>query len=136
MLVDVTLADITALSSTWQIVVPGDRTWKLRSVHATVLTQIGGQPNRLFRLDIGDGTNTVATIGAQDAGTEPATVELTWTDVPAGAVTVANLGISAAPLPNLVLQGGYIIQGTIVNGVAGDSWESALAWYDYSTTGG
>lgn len=132
MLLDVVAAELTAPATTFSFVVPGDRVWSLRSIVAVVNTDAGGQPDRGYTLAITDGTTLVARVGADDNGTEPAELTITWADAPAGTVQAGAVATSIAPLPRLTLKPGYVITGTIVNPVGTDTWISAVAWYEYT----
>lgn len=134
MLLVVTAAELVA-ADVFQFVVPGDRIWHVRSVLAVAATDVGGQPDRGYTLGITDGTSLVAQVGAEDNGTEPATVTITWCDAPAGTVEAGALATSVAPLPRLTLKPGYVITGTILNPTGTDAWVSAVAWYEYTPSG-
>lgn len=119
---------------TFSITVPGQEQWSLRSVFGTVTRGAGGLPDRAYTLTVTDGTNTLAAVGALDAGTEPGTASVTWANMPATALGAGSVGISVAPVPTLVLNPGYVLIGEILNPGAGDAWDSALAWYDFVFT--
>lgn len=114
--------------------VPAQYTWKLLTVVAVCSTHAGGAPNRAYRLTITDGTNAILSTPAADAGTEPATVTVTWANAQPSAITAGNVGVSLGPLAEKLLLPGYVITGTILNGVASDQWTSAVAWYDEAST--
>lgn len=128
-------ATIDSVAGTFTFVVPGDQQWTIRTVCAVASTQAGGAPDRAFLLQVTDGTSLVASAGAADAGTEPATVTLTWANSAAGAIGVGNVGFVVAPFPNVVVHPGYVLTGSIVNPAAGDTYESATAWVDFDYTG-
>lgn len=123
---------LTATSFTFVVI--GSQQWRPRSVVATVTTAAGGQPNRGYTLAFTDGTNTVAQVGAADGGTEPASGTITWANAPAAMSAAGNLFSSIAPIPDLILNPGYNIVGTIINPHAGDTWDTALVWYEYVDT--
>lgn len=125
--------DVGGLSFT--LVVPGHQIWRPRSFRALALRGAGGAPSRAYTLTITDSVNVVAAIGAQDAGDEPGTCDVTWANTPAAASHSGADGVSVAPLGAFVLPAGYIVTGAIVGAVAGDSWADALCWvdYDYAT---
>ena len=102
---------------------------------ATVNRHVGGLPNRAYVLTITNGTLVVAQGGAQDAGTEPGTTAVTWTNTPAAAVTAGPIGVVVAPIALPPLEPGYVIQGDILHPAAADSWASAVAWFDFAYTG-
>lgn len=131
-LLQVTKAVVTGTVTTWSLTVPGNHIWYPRSFIAVAATQAGGAPNRAYTLSITDGTSLVGKFGAVDAGTEPATVTITWTNSAQGDVTAGAIGVVVAPMASPILKPGYVITGTIVNPAAGDTWVSALAWYDYT----
>lgn len=134
LLLTVKAASVVGTVTTWSLTVPGNQLWYPRSFVAVASTTVGGSPNRAYTLGITDGSNLVAKVGAADAGTEPATVTVTWANVPSAASTSGNIGTTVAPLPALILKPGYVITGTIINSHAGDTWASALCWYDYIDT--
>lgn len=133
MLLSVQPAAITPPALTFTFTVPGQQTWYPRSFRATSDRASGG-PNRAYLLQITDGTNVVAAIGAEDAGDEPGSCIVTWCDTPNAAVHAGAQGVVVAPLPPLVLKPGYIITGTILNPAAGDSWTDVVVWFDFTYT--
>lgn len=120
--------------TTFSFVVPGAQRWTVLTVVGTVTRAAGGTPNRAYQLTVTDGTTTVAAVGADDAGTDPGTCTVTWANTPGGTTASGAVGVSAAPLPNLRLSPGYVITGTILSPVAGDTWASAVVWYDFAWT--
>lgn len=133
MLLSVQPAELATPTLAFTFTVPGDQTWYPRSFRANAQRASGG-PDRAYTLVITDGTNVVAAIGADDAGDEPGTCEVTWCDTPAASVHAGAVGVTVAPLPPLVLKPGYIITGTIVASAAGDTWVNAIAWFDFTYT--
>jgi len=127
----VELAEVDTLSTAFTFVVPGHQLWAIQSIRATALRGTGGMPNRSYLLTVTDGTNPVSVLGAVDIGDEPGECTITWTASQASAVNSGPVGVVVAPLGTLNLEPGYIITGTIVNPVAGDSWDSAACWYDF-----
>ncbi len=119
---------------TFDFVVPGHQRWTLRSVRADATRAVGGVPNRAYRLDITDGTTTVTMSGASDAGTEPGTCSITWTDTLPSATAAGADGIVTAPLVAVRLEAGYHLIGTILHPAAGDAWVDAVVWFDYTLT--
>lgn len=132
MLLSVQPIPIGIISTFFGVVVPGHQTWYPRSFFAIAQRGAGGAPDRSYLLTISDGTNVVATVGADDNGTEPGTCEITWAQTPAATVAAGATGVTVAPLAALVLPAGYQILGSILNPVAGDAWVSATAWFDYA----
>lgn len=130
----VAVAPAVAANVPFRFTVPGQQRWTVRSVVAVCATQAGGAPGRSFTLQVTDGTNTVALAGASDAGTEPATVTVTWANVPSSAVSSGTTGIVVAAFPNVVISPGYQLVGTVVAGVATDQWTHAVCWYDFANT--
>lgn len=128
---------LTAFSpaTTFAFTVPGQQNWSLRSVFAQCTRGAGGTPNRAYVLTITNGSLTVTSVGADDAGTDPGTCSVTWASVQAQALGSGSVGVSVAPLPKLQLHPGYVITGTIINSVAGDAWTRANVWFDYVETG-
>lgn len=126
----------TLAATTFTYVVPAGEQWSLRSVNAFAARGAGGTPARAYRLDITDGTTIVSSFGAQDAGAEPGACEITWAQCPAGADATGNQGIVTAPMRADKLPTGYQIVGTITGAVAGDQWDSAAIWLDYTTPTG
>lgn len=124
-------APAVAANTAFQIVVPGQEVWTLVTVAATLSRGVGGTPNRSLLLTITDGTNTVVTSPAADAGTEPGILSATWANAQPAAVSSGGTGITLGPLPTaLTLLPGYVITGTVVSGVVTDQWTLAVAWYD------
>lgn len=134
MLLTVAFKPTSIAATTFVYVVPGNQQWRPRSVVATVFADVGGYPNRGYTLAFTDGTNTVALAGNQDNGLEPVTGTLTWANTPSGTAQVPGFFTSIAPIPDLLLNPGYHIEGTIINPAAGDSWLTALVWYEYVDT--
>jgi hypothetical protein len=123
---------LTAISFTY--IVPGNQQWRPRSVLATVTTGAGGQPNRGYTLAFTDGTNTVAQVGADDNGAEPASGTITWANAPSASSAAGSTFSSIAPIPDLILNPGYHIVGTILHPAGADTWVSAIVWYEYVDT--
>lgn len=116
---------------TFTFVVPGHQLWRLRSVRADVARDIGGMPDRSYRLEVTNGTSVVVASPAGDAGDEPGTTSITWTNANPSAVGAGSDGVVVAPLAPLSLPPGYVIVGTILTAELGDMWLRAVAWYDY-----
>ena len=134
MLTNVTANKLSGTHTTFTVTVPGQQNWQLRSVYAAVTRGTGGTPGRYYTLAITDQTNTVATVAAADAGTDPGTCTVTWADVSASATSSGSVGVSAAPIPKLVLPAAYQLVVTINNPVAGDTFTQVNCWYDYNET--
>lgn len=134
MLLTTQVAELGIAATTFTIIVPGHQRWLLRSVFAVASRQPGGAPARAYLLTVTDGTNTVAQVGADDAGTEPGTGAVTWANAPAASVSSGSDGVSLAPIPALALNPGYMLVGEITNPAVGDVWVSALAWFDFAYT--
>jgi hypothetical protein len=113
-------------------VVPGHQLWTVRTVVAVASTHVGGAPNRAFQLVVTRPPNTVIAAAADDAGTEPATVTVTWANVPASSIGAGNIGISVGAVAIPTLEPGYVITGTILNPAASDAWTAATAWYTFA----
>lgn len=128
-------ATITPASPTFAFLVPGDKLWAIRSIVAVAHTAIGGAPDRGYMLSVATSTGNVMVVGASDAGTEPATVTITWANAPGSTVTAGAIGTVVAPFASPVLYPGYTLTGTIDNPAVGDTWISATVWYDYTPTG-
>lgn len=131
MLLAVTPAIFQVGQTEIQWVVPGHQTWYPRAFRARAERDTGGAPDRSYSLTVTDGTSVVATVGADDNGTEPGFCDITWCDAPAATVANTNLGVTVAPLPGMKLPGGYIIRLVINNNVGVDQWIDAVAWYDF-----
>lgn len=114
--------------------VPGDQRWNLRSVVATVSTDVGGQPGRDYILQITDGTNIVAQVGNSDGGIEPAFGTLTWANAPAATSSAGNQFSSIAPIPTLILNPGYTVYGSIFGQAPLDAFITAAVWYEFVAT--
>jgi hypothetical protein len=115
--------------------VPGQQTWTILAVSATLSRAVGGTPNRALQLAITDGTTTVYVSPAADAGTEPGTLTVTWANATPSAVSSGATGISLGPLGPVVCAPGYVITGTVLNGVVTDQWTRAAIWVDEQPTG-
>lgn len=131
MLLQVNAAPITQPQLVFTFTVPGHQTWTLISVRALAIRQTGGVPNRSYSLQAANGTQVVADSGATDAGTEPGQCDVTWCNAALAAVAAGATGTSVAPFPNLTLEAGYTLTGTIVNPAAGDTWFDAVAWFTF-----
>ena len=132
LLLTTTVADISGTQLAFTFVVPGHQAWTLRSVRAVAGRNVGGAPNRDYVLVITDGTNVVAALAAGDAGTEPGVCSVTWANCPAATSASGSDGVVVAPLGPLLLPAGYQIIGTIQAPAVGDTWVTALVWYDYA----
>lgn len=115
--------------------VPGHEVWSPRSIFAIADRGAGGAPNRSYTLVVTDGTNIVAQVGADDAGAEPGTCDITFANAPAASVSAGTVGISLAPLAPFRLPAGYTLTVNINNAVAGDTWVFAACWYDFVLSG-
>ncbi len=124
----------TITPTVFTFVVPAGEQWSLRAVNALCARGAGGTPGRAYRLDITNGTSTVSAFGAQDAGTDPGTCEITWCGAPAGADATGSDGIVSAPMKADQLPTGYQIVGTITGAVAGDQWDTIAIWTDFFTS--
>lgn len=116
------------------ITVPGQRLWRILSVAATLSRAVGGTPNRALQLAITNGTTTIMTSPAADAGTEPGTLTATWTNAQPAAISSGATGITLGPLPVVTVYPGYIITGTVLNAAVGDQWTAARFWVDETAT--
>lgn len=125
----------TLTATAFVFVVPAGEIWSLRAVNAQCTRGAGGTPGRAYRLAISDGTAIVSAFGAQDAGTDPGSCEITWCGAPAGADATASQGIVSAPMRADKCPTGYTITGTITGPVAGDQWLAAAVWLDYMLAG-
>lgn len=114
-------------------VVPAGEIWSLRSINALAKRGAGGTPGRAYRVDITDGTTVVGAFGAADAGTDPGTCEITWSQCPAGVGATGANGVVSAPMLVTRLPTGYNIIGVITGAVAGDAWDHATCWVDFAT---
>lgn len=101
---------------------------------ARAIRAAGGTPDRAYVLTVTNGTDTVALSPADDSGDEPGTCTITWANAPSARIGAGASGYVVAPLALPALDGGYVVTGTIVNPVAGDSWDFATAWYDFVYT--
>lgn len=120
----------------FQFIVPGDKLWKIRSVLAVATRDVGGTPDRTFLLTVSTSTGPVLAVAADDAGAEPGICTVTWTNAPGSHSDAGPLGVSLAPFNPPTLYPGYVITGSIENGAAGDTWESATVWYDFTPSSG
>lgn len=114
--------------------VPGDQEWSLRSVCVRVTTGAGGTPNRSYLLQLTDGSNIVATIGAFDGTADPATGTVTWCNAPGAISTAGSVFVSNAPVPGVTLLPGYTVEAFVSHSQAGDAIDTAAVWYDYVLT--
>ena len=115
--------------------VPGQYTWTLLAVSATLSRAVGGTPNRALQLAITDGTTTIYVSPAADAGTEPGTLTATWANATPSSIASGGTGVTLGPLGPLVLSPGYVITGTVLNGTVTDQWTRAAVWIDELPTG-
>jgi hypothetical protein len=127
----VVTAPTVAANTPFTFVVPGQYTYNLIAVRATLTRGVGGLPNRSLQLAITDGTTTVAVSPATDVGTEPGTLTVTWAACSPAAVAAGPLGVSVGPLPLVTIPAGYNVIGSVVNGVVADQWTNAVVWYRY-----
>lgn len=132
MLLQVNAKPNTISGTTFTFVVPGHQLWTIRSIVGVASTHAGGQPNRAYNLTVTNGATTVVAAAATDAGTEPATVTVTWANMPVSDVTAGNIGVSVGAMVLPTLEPGYVLTGTILGAVGGDAWSSAVAWYTYT----
>jgi hypothetical protein len=123
-----------AANTPFVFTVPAQERWKLIAICATLSRAVGGTPTRALRLAITDGTSTITSSPAADAGTEPGTLTATWTNATPATSSSGSTGTTLGPLPNLPLLPGYTVTGTVLNGVVADQWTTAAAWYDYTPT--
>lgn len=126
----VTVAPAVAANTPFTFVVPGHQIWNVLSVQAVLSRAAGGIPNRALQLAVTDGTHTVVTSPADDAGTEPGTLTVTWTQGQPSAVASGATGVSLGPFAVQTLPPGYKLIGTVLNGSASDQWTSAVCWWD------
>lgn len=112
--------------------VPGQRIWRILTVAATLTRAVGGTPTRALQLAITNGTTTILTSPAADAGTEPGTLTATWANAQPAAIASGATGITLGPIPTVTVYPGYILTGTVLNAAAGDQWTRALVWVDES----
>lgn len=124
-------ASVTPGAPDVTFLVPGHELWMPRSIFAIADRAAGGAPDRSYTLQISDGANVVAQVGAVDAGDEPGTCDVTFANAPAAAVNAGTVGITLAPLAPLRLPAGYTLTVTIVNPAVGDTWVTAVCWYDF-----
>lgn len=128
------VAAAVAANTPFTLTVPGQRIWKVLAVVAVLSRAAGGVPTRALRLTVTDGTNTVMASPAVDAGTEPGTLTVTWTNAQPSAVSSAGTGVTLGPLPTITVYPGYVFTGTVTNGAVADQWTSAVVWVDESDT--
>lgn len=134
MALNVYVAPAVAANTPWTLTVPAQVKWRVLSVVCVLARAVGGVPTRALRLVITDGTNTVMASPASDAGTEPGTLTVTWTNAQPNVVSSAGIGVSLGPLPVITVAPGYVFTGTITNGAVADQWTSAVVWVDESPT--
>lgn len=134
MLKTVVAANVAA-NTPFTIIVPGTEIWTVLAVAATLSRAAGGVPTRALRLAISDGTRTVLTSPAADAGTEPGTLTATWTNAQPATSSSGGTGVTLGPLPTVTLLPGYSIVGTVIGGVAADQWTTASVWVDFRVSG-
>lgn len=127
-------AAAVAANTPFVVTVPAQEIWRLQSVVGTLSRAVGGTPNRAVRLTITDGTSLVLASPAADAGTEPGTLTVTWANSTPTTSSSGATGTSLGPLPPLTCLPGYILTGTVLNGVAADQWTAAAVWVDYQPT--
>lgn len=120
----------TLTATTFAFVIPGGERWDIRSVFAQAVKDTGGAPDRSFELTVTNGTDTVSAVGATDIGTEPGTIDVTWTNAPAQASAGGAHGVVLAPFNPPGLFPGYVVTGSIVQPAGADSWTNVVVWYD------
>lgn len=128
-------AAAVAANTPFTFTVPGQRIWRVLSVIATLTRAVGGTPNRALQLAISNGTVAILASPADDAGTEPGTLTVSWTNAQPNAVSSGGTGVSLGPLPVVVCQPGYVLTGTVLNAATGDQWTAAYAWVDETSSG-
>jgi hypothetical protein len=114
--------------------VPGQRTWRILAVTATLSRATGGLPTRALQLAVTNGTQTILASPAADAGTEPGTLTVTWTNAQPSAISSGGTGLTLGPFPPIVVYPGYVLTGTVLNAATGDQWTAAYAWVDENPT--
>ena len=134
MTLKVVRAAAVAANTPFTFTVPAQEVWKLQSVCATLSRAVGGTPNRALKLSVSDGTSTLMGSPAADAGTEPGTLTVTWAAATPAASSSGSTGTSMGPIPVIPCLPGYIITGTVLNGVVTDQWTVAVAWVDFTPT--
>lgn len=132
MWLEVVSLDIPPNTGLVTFVVPGHQVWHPRAFHAVANKALNPGQVRSYVLNITDGSNTVASVGADDAGAEPGLIEVTWAPTQAAHSASGPTGVTVAPLADLSLPAGYTIDLLMVNTVPGDGWLSAVAWVDYA----
>lgn len=128
-------AAAVAANTPFTFTVPGQRIWRILSVVATLSRAVGGTPNRALQLAVSNGTQTILTSPADDAGTEPGTLTVTWANAQPAAVASGSTGVTLGPLPVLTIYPGYVLTGTVLNAQVGDQWTAARIWVDESGSG-
>lgn len=116
------------------ITVPGQRIWRILAVSATLSRAVGGTPNRALQLAVTNGTVTILTSPAADAGTEPGTLTATWTNAQPTVASSGSTGVTLGPLPVVSVYPGYVLTGTVLNAATGDAWTAAYFWVDETGT--
>lgn len=119
-----------AANTPFRFTVPGAKVWRILSVVGTLSRAVGGLPDRSLSLTITNGTQLILASPATDAGTEPGTLTVTWTNATPSAVSSAGTGVTLGPLPVVTCQPGYVLAGTVINGAGADQWTRAVAWVD------
>lgn len=127
-------AAAVAANTPFTFTVPGQKTWKVLSVVGTLSRAVGGTPDRSLSLTITNGTVTILASPAADAGTEPGTLTVTWTNATPDAVHSGGTGVSLGPLPPIDCLPGYVLTGRVTNGAAADQWTRAIVWVDERPT--
>ncbi|HET9247701.1 MAG TPA: hypothetical protein VFO15_17995 [Xanthobacteraceae bacterium] len=129
-------ASAVAANVPFTVTVPAQQQWRVFSVCAVVSRAAGGIPNRAYQLALSDGTTTFVTSPAADAGTEPGTCTVTWCNGSPASVASGATGVSLGPLTPVVLNPGYKLIGTVLNGTVTDQWTSAVVWVEYTDYAG
>ena len=124
----------TITPTTFTVAVPGLEVWSTRTVCVTVQRAVGGAPNRAYLLSVFNNVDIVAQAGADDGGTEPGSARITWCGAPKSVTVDGSLATIVAPFPSTRLDGGYVLEGTILNPAPGDAWSTVAVWTDYVTS--
>lgn len=123
-----------AAGADFRIVVPGDQTWRVLAVQATLLTTavVGA---RVPVLGVTDGNATVLRVST--AVTQPASNSTGYCWIPGvGTTTGAGFGVENIPLPlSLTLGAGQTLTCVTINLDVGDQWSAVTAWIEQQQTG-
>lgn len=111
----------------WQLVLPGDRIYRLRGVAATLTASVA-VANRQPALTFDDQSSVVGSAVHGGVTVASGVTRYTWNiDYAAFPAAVVG-GVASAPLPVLVLPGGYRVNSVASGFDVADQWSNVTVW--------